>query len=364
MKSLRNLAPSLLLIAIYFIADEFFGPVAGLCTALVLGSAEFIYTRIQEKRYDKMVLWTTLFFCIPGLISIYAEGSVLHRLQPALIETALCLLLGIFAFSKTDIAATLPANCRKEVHFSAAQADAIRRMFRTLFYVLAVHTLFSYTALLFMPETVADFISSPLLYILVGAYFAVLFVRNWRMRAQMRREEWLPVVDEKGKVTGRAPRSVCHSGSKLLHPVVHLHIVNERHEIFLQKRSMKKSFLPGMWDTAVGGHVGIGEKLEDALKRETCEELGITDFEAAFLGSYIWESEREKELVFSFICKRYDHIHIDNDEVDEGRFWSIRDIQEGIQEKTLTPNFIHEYKLLFKEDKKKGVLPSGYAHPG
>ena len=39
-------------------------------------------------------------------------------------------------------------------------------------------------------------------------------------------EEWLPVVDAQGKVIGRAPRSVCHSGSKLLHPVVHLHIIN------------------------------------------------------------------------------------------------------------------------------------------
>lgn len=34
------------------------------------------------------------------------------------------------------------------------------------------------------------------------------------------------------------------------------------------KRSMKKDLLPGMWDTAVGGHIGVNEKVEDALKRE------------------------------------------------------------------------------------------------
>ena len=73
--SVRSLLPSLLLIGIYFIADEFFGTVTGVWVAFLLGGAEFIYTRIREKVYDKMILLTTLFFCIPGLISIWANGS-------------------------------------------------------------------------------------------------------------------------------------------------------------------------------------------------------------------------------------------------------------------------------------------------
>ena len=173
------------------------------------------------------------------------------------------------------------------------------------------------------PEDTAKFITTPLLYIILGTYFVVLFIHNRLLLRKMKKEEWLPIVDEKGEVTGQAPRSICHSGSKLLHPVVHLHITNDRHELFLQKRSMKKDLLPGMWDTAVGGHIGVNEKVEDALKREASEELGITDFEARFLGNYVWESPRERELVFSFLCTRYNHIHIDN-------------------------NLVHEYRLLLK----------------
>ena len=60
--SVRSLLPSLLLIGIYFIADEFFGTVTGVWVAFLLGGAEFIYTRIREKVYDKMILLTTLFF--------------------------------------------------------------------------------------------------------------------------------------------------------------------------------------------------------------------------------------------------------------------------------------------------------------
>ena len=33
--------------------------------------------------------------------------------------------------------------------------------------------------------------------------------------------EYLPVVEESGVVIGRACRDYCHSGTELLHPVVH-----------------------------------------------------------------------------------------------------------------------------------------------
>ena len=159
-------------------------------------------------------------------------------------------------------------------------------------------------------------------------------------------EEWLPIVDETGVVINKAPRSLCHSGAKLLHPVVHLHIYNQQGDIFLQKRSMSKRLLPGKWDTAVGGHVSFGETIEEALKREASEELGMNHFEFQLIGQYLWESEREKEFVYSFFCKHYDQIQINNDEVDEGRFWSEEEIEKGIQEGTVTPNFSYEYRHL------------------
>jgi isopentenyldiphosphate isomerase len=91
-------------------------------------------------------------------------------------------------------------------------------------------------------------------------------------------EELFPVVDDDGNEISLAPRSVCHDGkSMLLHPVVHLHLLNPNGDLFLQKRAMTKDLLPGMWDTSVGGHMSSSETAEEALRREAEEELGLKD---------------------------------------------------------------------------------------
>ena len=54
----------------------------------------------------------------------------------------------------------------------------------------------------------------------------------------MKKEEIFPLVNDSGEVIGSATRSECHSGTFLLHPVVHLHLLNNKEELYLQKRAM------------------------------------------------------------------------------------------------------------------------------
>lgn len=163
----------------------------------------------------------------------------------------------------------------------------------------------------------------------------------------MEKEEWFPLVDEAGLVIGKATRKECHSGTKLLHPVVHLHVFNNVGELYLQKRSLRKDIQPGKWDTAVGGHIDYGETVEEALRREVREELGITDFVPEFLKSYIFESAIEKELVNAFRTTYNGTITPDPSELECGRFWELNEIEKNIGKGILTPNFEKEFTALF-----------------
>ena len=167
------------------------------------------------------------------------------------------------------------------------------------------------------------------------------------MNDSTRKEEIFPLVNEAGETIGKATRSECHSGSKLLHPVIHLHIFNSEGNIFLQKRSMNKDIQPGKWDTSVGGHIDYGETVEDALRREVREELSVTDFIPEFIASYVFESEIERELINSFRTVYDGDIMVDPVEISEGHFWTKAEIEEALGKGIFTTNFESEYKKLF-----------------
>ena len=69
-------------------------------------------------------------------------------------------------------------------------------------------------------------------------------------------QELLPLVDEEGQVIGHATRGECHDGSKLLHPVVHLHVFDSRGRLYLQQRPVaktpKRSLPPNLGGRTVG----------------------------------------------------------------------------------------------------------------
>lgn len=96
--------------------------------------------------------------------------------------------------------------------------------------------------------------------------------------------EFLPLVNERGNIVGRALYVELHNGNKMLHPVVHLHVVNSNGETIRRY----------WW------HVAFGDTPEKTLKRKMSVVLGLSEVKPKLKRQYLREAKTEKELVYVF----------------------------------------------------------------
>lgn len=356
----KKLLPGFIPLFVFIAIDEIWGTRAGLVAALVIGVGEMGWIWWKEKRFDRFVLFDTALLFVLGSVSIILDNDIFFKLKPGLVELILCAVLAVSAFSRVNIVGLMTQRYLKDMELNEQQSRQLRKTMQLMFFVFLAHTILVFYSAFYMSNEAWAFISGGLFYILFAVVFAVEFVRQ---KLKLRKgvaipaadEEWLPIVDEKGMILGKAPRSACHKGNRLLHPVIHLHVFNHQRHLYMQKRPKDKLVQPGKWDTAVGGHISVGETLETALKREAWEEIGLTQFAAKLIRTYRWDSEIESELVYVFVTSDFKSIHLHSDEVTEGKFWTPSQIESNIGSGAFTPNFEYEY-LLLKEDFKKLIL--------
>jgi isopentenyl-diphosphate delta-isomerase type 1 len=241
-----------------------------------------------------------------------------------------------------------------DIDLGSEQVKLMRQMSQIMFFLFLMHTgMIIYSAYYWSKEAWA-FISGGLFYIIFG----LVFVGQWvymkfikpptGRQLPAKKEEWFDIVDEKGKVISKAPRSQVHGNPNLIHQTVHLHVFNSKNQLFLQKRAADKDLYPGRWDTAVGGHVDSGETVEAALIRESMEELGIQVDQIKPLFRYIMRNKWESEMIHAFEMVHDGPFNLDPKEIETGRFWSGFELQKMIGQDIFTPNFEQEFAMLKK----------------
>jgi isopentenyldiphosphate isomerase len=162
--------------------------------------------------------------------------------------------------------------------------------------------------------------------------------------------EYIYIVDENNRIIGKASRKECHGDPSLIHRTVHVVVYHPDGRILLQKRNMDKDIQPGKWDTAVGGHVDLGEDFDKAVRRELAEELGVhekVEFQHIFDSKIRNDIESENVRVYSIIHPG--PFDFQKDEIAEVRFWEICELRKIISEtpEIFTPNVSLELKKLF-----------------
>ena len=105
-------------------------------------------------------------------------------------------------------------------------------------------------------------------------------------------DRFLPIVNERGNILGRALYVELHNGNKMLHPVAHLHVLNGK----------------GETTRLYWWHVAFGDTPEKTLKRKMTETLGLSGVKPLLKRQYIREAKNEKELVYVFTVVSEDNL--------------------------------------------------------
>jgi isopentenyl-diphosphate delta-isomerase len=157
--------------------------------------------------------------------------------------------------------------------------------------------------------------------------------------------EYFYAVDKNDNVLGKATREECHKNN-IIHRSVYIFVLNDRDELFLQKRSESKDLYGGYYTGSATGHVDFGEGYEEAAQRELGEELGIKA-KLRYLCRVKSFSGIEREISALYLCRHSGQIRFNNTEIDEGTFMSVEEIRRELE--TGEKKFAYGFKVAFDE---------------
>ncbi len=159
-------------------------------------------------------------------------------------------------------------------------------------------------------------------------------------------EEIFDIVDDRDRVTGKQTRQEVHRRG-LKHRAIHVLVVNERGEVYLQKRSFKKDTFPGAWDSSSSGHVDSGETYDACAVRETREEIGLfLKRTPKRLFKVDACAETGLEFVWVYRCDFNGPFRLNSDEIECGAFFKPDHINRWMAERPR--DFADAFRLIWK----------------
>ncbi|WP_029906417.1 hypothetical protein [Prevotella sp. 10(H)] len=185
----------------------------------------------------------------------------------------------------------------------------------------------------------------PLLILLSIGIYQTLKITN--LVSRLRKEEWLPIVTEKGEVTGRIAKSVSmNMKNKFLHPVVRVALISDS-KVYLQERPMDDILNPGKLDYPFEKYMLFNHEINLAARNSIRRMIGDEiEFSIKFLLKYVFENDDTKRLIFLFTATVEDEDLIRRDGKMKGKFWTVKQLEEGFSDEIFSECFELEFEYL------------------
>lgn len=175
------------------------------------------------------------------------------------------------------------------------------------------------------------------------------------IRSRLLREEWLPVVNNQGKIIGSIQHTISlNDEKKYQHPVARILFV-DKGMILLSRKADSYGKQTAFWDTTLSTHVVMEETIEQCVARTVKKKLDINDFKYMFLSNYTVECADEIQYSFLFVSCMISEYKLSERFQEEAKWWTQAQIEENLDAGIFTDSFKTEYDLL----KRSGLLETG-----
>lgn len=111
-------------------------------------------------------------------------------------------------------------------------------------------------------------------------------------------------MNERDEPVGTAGKLAAHRSGRL-HRAFSIFVLNDEHELLLQRRAASKYHSAGLWSNSCCSHPRPGESVADAARRRLAEEMGFTcELERA--GALLYRAKVAADL----FEHEYDHLFL------------------------------------------------------
>lgn len=307
---------------------------------------------IKDRVYQFLLLPSAATLVLYSIFLCLKLEPVLFIYSPLITEVLLVVVLSIVGFTKR----TVLQRIRNSKH-PGYKRTLLRTTLNEFYFVSQLiqnaYTVHLFIILLYsiLPDEMQSMNAEQFIYRQLGIIIGVLIiiyeqVRLSMMQGSLRKEMWVPVLNDAGKVIGCMARSVSRAlPKKYYHPVVRVAVVYNG-MLYLVKRRKDEFVFAEVLDYPFRKYVLFRHSIENTMKEAIGDLSNDKSITPRFLIRYTFENEKVKHLVSLYVvCLRTEE-QLQECKSRNGKLWTARQIEENMSSGIFSGYFEKEFPYL------------------
>lgn len=351
-RMLNNQAIGLIPLLTAMVVDTYFPYTVAFFTGILLCLLGFLLLYIfrKENVYQFLLIPTTAALILYSVFFLFDLQLVLYNFSILLVEILLVVILAFIRFFKRPLLSKIrhskfPAHKRTILRTKLNEAYLIAQITQNLY---TLH-LFFILIYIHLPEPIRRAGVEHFLYQYAGSIIGLFIIAYGQVRTQLmyghlRKEVWLPVLNDKGHVIGSMARSISRSSDKkYYHPIIRIAVIYNG-MLYLKKRKNDEYISPELLDYPLQRDVRYRQSIDSALHETLGTLQKDKSIQPRFMIRYTFENDYAKHLVHLYtICLRTEE---QLKSFTEGKLWTPKQIGGNMGTGIFSAYFEKEFPYL------------------